>query len=260
VLNSVNVSANLLRDGLAVDPTVALLGQATELLRHHEHDLTAFLRDDPKGRMLVPFLRELAADMTAGRRKLAQEVDSLSQNIEHIKQIVAAQQTHAKSVGVIQEIDPDELRQDALRIAQASVSRHGVDLLQDQPGRLPRITTDRHQILQILVNLITNAIQAVKPRPPGQRRIWLRIDAAPDSLTYTVKDNGVGIPPENMRHIFQHGFSTRRDGHGFGLHSGALLARKLGGELTSASDGADQGATFILRLPLQSPDSYNAPS
>jgi signal transduction histidine kinase len=65
-----------------------------------------------------------------------------------------------------------------------------------------------------------------------------------------VVDNGIGIPEENLTRIFAHGFTTRRDGHGFGLHSSALAVRELGGSLQAHSDGTGKGATFTLLLPF----------
>jgi signal transduction histidine kinase len=85
-------------------------------------------------------------------------------------------------------------------------------------------------------------------------------------VAISIIDNGVGIPAENLARIFNHGFTTRRDGHGFGLHSGALNARELGGSLNMRSEGAGQGAEFTLELPLQPPrpapaaDSASPPS
>jgi signal transduction histidine kinase len=68
-----------------------------------------------------------------------------------------------------------------------------------------------------------------------------------------VEDNGIGIPPENLTRIFSHGFTTRPDGHGFGLHIGAINAREMGGSLSVASEGTGRGATFTLILPMSPP-------
>jgi two-component system, NtrC family, sensor kinase len=65
-----------------------------------------------------------------------------------------------------------------------------------------------------------------------------------------VKDVGVGIPPENLTKIFGFGFTTRKEGHGFGLHSSANTARELGGALAGHSDGPGKGAEFTLDLPV----------
>jgi signal transduction histidine kinase len=59
-----------------------------------------------------------------------------------------------------------------------------------------------------------------------------------------------GFHQENLIRIFSHGFTTRKDGHGFGLHSGALAAREMGGRLSVQSEGPGRGATFTLELPL----------
>jgi signal transduction histidine kinase len=86
----------------------------------------------------------------------------------------------------------------------------------------------------------------------GNRILNVRIykDGA-DKVRIDVTDNGVGIPQENMTKIFTHGFTTKKDGHGFGLHSGALAAKELGGSLTVQSDGSGQGSTFTLVLPYK---------
>jgi len=60
----------------------------------------------------------------------------------------------------------------------------------------------------------------------------------------------MGIAPENLARIFSHGFTTKKEGHGFGLHSSANAAAEMGGHLSVMSDGVDQGATFTLELPV----------
>jgi signal transduction histidine kinase len=73
-----------------------------------------------------------------------------------------------------------------------------------------------------------------------------------------VKDSGIGLAPENLTRIFAHGFTTKRDGHGFGLHSGALDAKQMGGALWAESEGPGLGATFVLELPLLQSQERNA--
>lgn len=79
----------------------------------------------------------------------------------------------------------------------------------------------------------------------------MRVAQDDGHVRIAVSDNGVGIPPENLTRIFHHGFTTKRDGHGFGLHSGALAAKELDGTLSVASEGVGKGATFTLELPLE---------
>jgi signal transduction histidine kinase len=68
---------------------------------------------------------------------------------------------------------------------------------------------------------------------------------------FTIADNGIGIPPENLTRIFTHGFTTKKNGHGFGLHSSALAAKEIGGSLRAHSEGSGRGATFILEIPIE---------
>jgi signal transduction histidine kinase len=118
---------------------------------------------------------------------------------------------------------------------------------------VPPIRVDRHKVLQILINLIRNAKYALDDVERIDKKIVISI-SAPNHLyiQIVVSDNGVGIAPDNLTRIFAHGFTTREGGHGFGLHSGAIAARSMGGAITVASTGIGQGATFTLELPIAS--------
>ena len=108
-------------------------------------------------------------------------------------------------------------------------------------------------MLQILVNLIRNAMNACDESGRKDKALTLRIAGAEALVRISVADNGVGIAPETMSRLFTHGFTTRATGHGFGLHSSANAARELGGSLRAESVGAGKGATFIVELPRDPP-------
>lgn len=249
VLTSINISANLLRDEITTRPRINLLKQTADLMRDQGANLSLYLTQDARGKLVPLLIIELVEQIINECDSSVKELSHLLENLDHIKQIVAAQQNHAKSGGLIQSIAPTELFEEAIRINRVSAQRHGITLTREFAD-LPKIETDHHQILHILVNFIGNAIQAVKPRHAGDRRVGLRLDKSGPNILFVVKDNGVGIPPENIQKIFGHGFTTRKDGHGFGLHSGALAARALGGKLHVYSDGLDQGSRFTLELPV----------
>jgi C4-dicarboxylate-specific signal transduction histidine kinase len=112
------------------------------------------------------------------------------------------------------------------------------------------VLTDKHKLLLILVNLISNAKYAMAATPPDERRLTVRLAAtSAERFRLEVQDQGMGIAPEMLTRIFQYGFTTRAEGHGFGLHSSALAAQELGGSLTAHSAGPGTGATFTLELP-----------
>jgi len=144
--------------------------------------------------------------------------------------------------------------EDTLKLSAGALVRHEI-LVQRQYRETLYITVDKHKVLQILLNLINNAKYACAENP-GEKVIVLRIfSSGPSRLSMQVSDNGMGILPENLTRIFQHGFTTRRSGHGFGLHSGAIAAKALGGSLTVQSDGPGLGSTFTLELPIFSGDN-----
>jgi signal transduction histidine kinase len=164
------------------------------------------------------------------------------------------QQSYAKVSGVAESVGIAELVEDALRMNSAALQRHEITLVRDFQVKAT-ITVERHKVLQILVNLIRNAKYACGEAGRLDKQITLQIAERTGAIEVAVIDNGVGIPAENLTRIFGHGFTTRKDGHGFGLHSGALAAREIGGELGVRSDGPGRGATFTLRLPFTSNDS-----
>jgi signal transduction histidine kinase len=153
--------------------------------------------------------------------------------------------------GVEENIELGQLVEDALQINSAGLDRHGIELRR-QFEAAPPILVDKHKVLQILVNLISNAKYALSQARRADKLLTIRVGArGTDEVFVEVEDNGVGISPENINRIFAHGFTTRRNGHGFGLHSGALAAKDLGGALSVKSEGTDKGATFTLALPLR---------
>jgi len=146
-----------------------------------------------------------------------------------------------------------DLVEDALRMNAGALTRHAVQVVRDYPAAAVECNVERQKVLQILVNLIRNAKYACDESGRPDKRLTLQVRFAGRRAQITVQDNGVGIPAENLTRIFNHGFTTRATGHGFGLHSGALAAKELGGSLTACSAGPGAGATFVLDLPLQPP-------
>jgi len=251
VLNSVNVSASLMRDNLDKSYLQKVI-QATGLLREHAGDTTAFLTSDPKGQRLPGYLIKLGEHLAAEQRSWQTELDGLGKNIEHIKEIVAMQQNYARLSGITEDLKAEDLVEDAIRLNQGALERHRVKVQREfQPVELVRV--DKHKVLQILVNLIRNAKYALDESGKSERILTLPIFASEKGrVRIQVRDNGVGIPPDNLARIFQHGFTTRKDGHGFGLHGSVNAAREMGGNLIAHSDGPGHGAVFTLDLPAAS--------
>jgi signal transduction histidine kinase len=249
VLNSVNVSCTLLMDQLRhsrIDNLFRVVG----MMDASQDDLAHFFAEDPRGRRIPAYLSSLAAALNEERRLMLKEGEALHGRVDHIKEIVSMQQNYGRVSGVLESLEPEQLMEDALKLNAAALDRHGIKVHRDyQPT--PPLSVDKHNVLQILLNLIANAKFACARADIPEKEIAVRISLLESKrLQMVVSDNGIGIPAENLTRIFQHGFTTRKTGHGFGLHSGALAARAMGGKLSVHSDGPGRGAAFTLELPF----------
>jgi len=249
-LNSVNVSSTVLGD-LVKNSRADNVGRVATLLRENESDLGTFLTQDPKGRQLPTFLSQLAETLGQEQTSLLGELGSLRKNIEHIRDIVVMQQSYGKIASVVELVKVTDLIEDALRLNAGALVRHDVKLNRQFDIDLPEVRVDKHKVLQILVNLISNAKYACDDAVRTDKLVTVAATYGNGTIRIAVSDNGVGIPRENLTRIFSHGFTTRKNGHGFGLHNSALAARDMGGSLVVSSEGRGCGATFTLHLPLQ---------
>jgi len=247
VLNSVNLSATIIREKLQ-QSRLSHLVKAIDLIREKEPDLPAFLTTDAKGKQLPQFLGRLSEHLVEENKVLLDEADSLDKNVQHIRQIVSTQQSFSRVFGVIESQEAERLVEEAVQFNLAAFERHGIKLVR-QYAVVPPVQVDRHRVLQILINLLRNAKHALRDAKVTDKQITLSISATDGGVRLAITDNGVGINAENLTQIFRHGFTTKKDGHGFGLHSGALAAKEMHGSLSVHSDGPGAGATFTLELP-----------
>jgi predicted ATPase/signal transduction histidine kinase len=253
VLNSVNVSANVVRRTISQSRAQGL-ARAVALMNEHAHELGQFIDSDPRGKVLLTYLNELVGAIQAERDHALGDLDRLTRSVEHISHVVATQQTHTGPSSLLEIARPQELVEEALRLSAEATSRLGVSVVR-RYEEVPATALDGPRVLQILVNVISNAAQAMQGLPEGSRQLTLGTGLVSGEgarrLHITVRDQGEGIAPENLTRIFAHGFTTRKNGHGFGLHASALAAVEMRGRLTVHSDGPGKGAVFTLELPLE---------
>jgi signal transduction histidine kinase len=245
VLTSVNIATELIGEGLKKSKA-AYLPKLVAMMRQHESDLGAFLASDPKGRQLPEYLSQLSEHLVKEHEATLQELAQLQKGLEHVRDIVHAQQSYSKVSGRPETLEVAGLVEDALRM-NAGV-RSNVRVVKEFAPDL-KVTAQKHKVLQILVNLLRNARQACEASSAEEKTLTIRAINGERGIQIAVSDNGEGIAPENLGRIFSHGFTTKQDGHGFGLHNSALTAKELGGALSAKSDGEGKGATFTLELP-----------
>ena len=251
VLNSVNVATVMLEKTLR-QSRLSNVSRLGAIFKQHANDLSQYLSHDPKGQQIPGYVSQLGQHLDQEQHQMLQELEALAKNVEHIMQIISVQQDVAKSGGLQEELQLQDLLEQSLGINLASLERHQIELERHSAETAP-VLVDKHEVLQILVNLIGNAKHAMMARGDGPHQLTVGIGWAEDkadSVRLQVTDNGLGIPPENLTKIFSQGFTTKKEGHGFGLHSSALSAKRLGGSLSAYSEGIGTGATFILDLPV----------
>jgi signal transduction histidine kinase len=250
VLNSINVCVGVVSDQVKKSK-VSSVAKVSRLLREHSANLAEFITKDEKGRQLPVFIEQLAGHLAQEQIALLDDMASLSKNVDHIKDVVAMQQSYAKVSGATETVKVTDLVEDALRMNASSLIRHDLHFFREYDERLPEIIVEKNKVLQILVNLIRNARQSCDESGQPEKRLTMRVSNGGDRVRIALADNGIGISSENLTRIFSHGFTTKKDGHGFGLHSGALAAKEMGGSLNVESDGPGKGATFTLELPCR---------
>jgi PAS domain S-box-containing protein len=256
--NSVNTSATLIADKLR-DSRLANLARVAQLLDEHAHRLGEFFTEDSRGKQLPVYIKHLSRELLRERDAMSAELDALRKGVDHIKAVIAMQQSFAHASSLLEDLPVQELVEEALVISASGLGRHKVEVVRNFAPVLP-VHAARHRVLEILVNLIRNAEHAVADAPVGERRIVFTIRPAEGHrVSVSVKDNGVGIAADTLNRIFSFGFTTKKTGHGFGLHNSALAAKEMNGTLTANSAGLGQGAEFVLILPTRETAETTAP-
>ena len=257
ILNSVTVTTGSLRSRNTESKTQNL-AKAAAMLEEHADRLTSFLDEDPKGQKLAPYVIKISKHLEDERLKQGEMLESLQEHIQHIGEIISRQQTNSRAGSVHQEVDVPELIADCVEIVSAG-STTSLAFTKDYDQELAEVFLDRHKVMQILVNLLSNAKQATEEGPCKERRISIRAySLESESIAIEIEDNGIGIEQKNLSNLFTHGFTTKVSGHGFGLHSACLAAKEMGGTLVGSSSGLGQGACFRLELPAPPVEVHRA--
>lgn len=250
ILNSCNVSANLLKENLA-KPLYSKLSQVSQLLQDNKENVTDYLMHHERGQLIPDYLMALAALLTEEVKKNNTEIDHLIKNIQHINDIVSRQQQTISGIsGIVEENYLPDLVDMALDMSLNFPENRDIIVVKKYTN-CPVIVSDKSKLLQILINLLTNAKDSLLKTSNPKKMIRITIDTdALGKLCLKITDNGEGIAPTHLPHIFSFGFTTKINGHGFGLHSCVLSVQELGGAIRVESLGIGKGATFYVTLPL----------
>lgn len=250
VLNSVSVTAESVQKRIRKSK-ITYLSDAVNLLEKHSNDLGTFMTTEQGGKKLPAFLANLSQELVNEQGRCLEALEELTRHVQHVADIIQLQQSYSNTKGLIEPTSIEEMVEDAIKINAESLTRNNVQLVRELAD-LPAVLFDRHKVLQILTNIISNAVYALSISERDDRILTIRVKE-PEGNRFEIEvcDNGIGIPRENMSRIFEHGFTTKKKGHGFGLHSTALSVNELNGTIEAHSDGPSQGALFSIKLPFK---------
>jgi C4-dicarboxylate-specific signal transduction histidine kinase len=257
VLNSVNVSVSVINDNVRKSkvPSVA---RVAALMKEHSPAFAA-ASADPKVSRIPEYLGLLADSLAEEQRQVESELSNLLEKVQHIKNIINAQQNYTRRVCFREAIDVHSLIEDLLNMHHAAIAQNAVTVERDF-APLPKITIEKSKLLQVLDNLIKNALESMAASPRATHLLRITSKSADGELAITVADSGHGITDERLKCIFRFGFTTKTNGNGFGLHPAAIAMNEMGGAIRVHSAGADQGATFTITLPIKTaPESESHP-
>ncbi len=252
VLTSVTVAANMV-ESVVDQSAVALVNRMAELIKAHDQDLGTYLMEDPKGKRIPPSLEKLGTHLLEEQRVVLKEMKGLVRNIRHMKQIIASHQTMAKSAGQTEQISLADVLSHAMELSFQPGDEKWITIRPDYQ-QVPTVLVDQHQLLQILVNLLRNAKQAMRQQVQDSHELILSVKYQDDdeaTVVMTIQDSGIGIVPEHLSKMFTRGFTTKTDGNGIGLQSSILAIKNMGGSMHVQSEGVGRGATFTLTFPVQ---------
>lgn len=246
VLNSINISVSMLSTN--VDRLESQkIKRVCELLEENKAELGNFFSESEKGIQLVDYLQLLSKDQENVYQTLKTELNSVEKHVDHIKHIVRMQQFHATSEGIKEERRLSQLLEEATVITGLNSDDTNIELKRDYDTE-DKIVIETHKLLQILVNLLSNAKDSVLNNGNSEKKIIISFKSTENDCNVTIEDNGVGLESIDPDRIFSMGYSTKPDGHGYGLHTSANLATEIGGSIRAHSEGKNKGACFTLRF------------
>jgi len=254
VLNSVSVTAESIQKRVR-NSKISYLGDVVKLIDEHSDGLGDFITNEERGKKIPIFLTNLSKELIDEQERCLESLEALTRHVQHVGDIIQLQQSHSKTKGLIEPTSIAELIEDTIQINAEALTRNNVQIKKEIEN-LPTLLIDRYKVLQILTNLISNAIYALSKSTREDRILAIHVkESRSGHVRIDVCDNGIGIPKENLTRIFEHGFTTKKKGHGFGLHSTALSANELNGSIKAQSDGPGKGAVFTVELPYETQEA-----
>lgn len=244
ILNSINISTSVMNEILN-NSHLKNFEKANNLLREQIDD---FAFEDPKKKMLLEYFLKIEEPIKKEYEQLERQKNRLREKVDLITDVISAQQDLSKATAMTEEVDIENLLENTLALNAGSIERHGLSIEREFED-VPPIMIEKTKVMHILFNVLNNAKESMQESEVKEKILKIRCWQDNEHVHLSITDNGTGITKENINKIFGHGFTTKKKGHGFGLHSSANYMREMKGKIHASSEGPDKGATFTLTFP-----------
>ncbi len=245
ILNSVKISSEILYN-ICSEGAIQGLRKANNLLEENKDNMEEFILKDQKGKKLMQYYLKIGELFDREEAESLKHLKRLREKVNAIEHIVTAQQGYAGK-SEAEDVSLEDLIEDALVMQAGSFEAHDIKVIKEYSDT-PHVMAIKTKLMHVFINLIKNAKEAMVETPHEQRKLWFKTGQTDDSVFVQVKDTGCGIKEEDKKKMFQHGFTTKEKGHGFGLHSCFAYMKEMGGDMHVESQGQGKGATFILNF------------
>ncbi|HUY91949.1 MAG TPA: ATP-binding protein [Pirellulales bacterium] len=248
VLNNVNVSTTVIGERLR-RLRIDGVAKMAMLLDEHAADLPGFFAQEGCTDRIRRYLSGVASELDDDQKSLVAEMEFLVDKVQHIRNIIVAEQNYARRVSFREVCDVHKLIEDTLLMHGHSLAKHRVEVRREF-DELPAGPLEKSKLLQVVDNLVKNAVESMSACD-GPRVLTIRTQRLEaDRARVEVTDTGLGIESDDANRIFNFGFTTKASGNGFGLHSAANAMAEMGGSISASSEGLGRGATFVIELCL----------
>lgn len=244
ILNSVNTSSAMITDTMK-NSRLKMLREANKMLRENLDNVDEFILKDPKGKKLLEYYLKLEEPLQDEHKSVTDHSERLYEKIVLINDVIAAQQSYASSGAANSTVDLPQIIHDTFTLYSTSIDRHGIALEEDFE-EVSLVSAQKTKLIHVLVNLIKNAKEAMAENDVADRKLKLKLREDENRVILEFSDTGYGVSKENLGKLFNQGFTTKEQGHGFGLHSSANYMNEMEGTIKARSSGEGQGTTFIL--------------
>ncbi len=248
ILNSVKASAEMI-SRITESSFINGFKKANSMLRENIECLDEFILQNPKGKMLMQYYLKLEDGFSTEQTKTIEHLERLTDKVNAIEEVISAQQGYAGVSAYTEEFAITDIVEDALTMQSGSTERYNIKIVKDFNHDIPKVMVQRAKLVHILINLIKNARESIIEARAEEKNMTVSIKSHDNAVFVKFRDTGTGIATSNLEKIFSHGFTTKKSGHGFGLHSSANYMKEMGSRMWAESEGEGKGATFILRFP-----------